>query len=116
MIAIVGVTAKKPPVSVHRHGIRSWGWDIISNYLYINNTSLVGYYGTEDFEYDDDIDYKVGIILNCERGQLLFERNNSCLGVAFTDLPKTKLYPSILSIDSKANVSIVYVGNRLNRS
>lgn len=93
----------------------SWGWNVLTNFVYHNNTAyLYEPYTILQNDYDSEIDLKIRLVLDCERGQLLFETGNKCIGVAFANLPKTKFYPTVSCIGGLSDISIVYVGNRLS--
>ena len=54
---------------------------------------------------------KLLLVLDCDNGTLHFEKCNKFLGIAFKNLPKTKLYPSVSVPYGNTNVTILYIGN-----
>lgn len=53
---------------------------------------------------------KIGLILDMDSRTLAFDINGKYLGVAFEDLPKVELYPTISAVYGNTEVSLVYHG------
>ncbi|KAL6059324.1 E3 ubiquitin-protein ligase trim9 [Balamuthia mandrillaris] len=97
----VKVEAQEMYVGVCRRGAKSnrylgtdkygWGWNQYS-YRYHNNyrTGQTGPYGSNYVSGDS-----IGVLLDMDKRQLTFFLNGTSQGVAFSNLPKTKLYPAV---------------------
>lgn len=95
---------------------RIFGWEMRSNRLFRDLDIFIGAYPKKHDPFDKN-DFKIRLVLNLERRELLFERNGICLGPAYKNLPgHTKLYPFSLSFASPATVTLVYVGERFTLS
>ncbi|XP_025203312.1 F-box/SPRY domain-containing protein 1-like [Melanaphis sacchari] len=117
-VAMVGVSTKEAPVHCSGYlpllGINehSWGWNLIDNILLHNGVSHGSYpllSNTPKYQ----IGEKLILILDSENGILYFKKCNEFLGIAFKNLPNTKLYPSVSTVYGKTEISIVYLGKRL---
>ncbi|VVC25846.1 Concanavalin A-like lectin/glucanase domain,SPRY domain,F-box domain,B30.2/SPRY domain [Cinara cedri] len=87
----------------------SWGWNITNNILVHNGIEQSSYplkYNVPKYQSGE----KIKLILDCENGVLHFEKSNEYLGIAFKNLPKLKLYPTVGAIFGNAKASIVYIG------
>jgi len=72
-------------------------------------------YPKEHMDFNSASDIKIRLVLDCEHGEALFEKNGKCLDVAFKELPKTKLYPCLSSMYGTSNVTLLYLGNHPSR-
>ncbi|XP_016661254.1 F-box/SPRY domain-containing protein 1-like [Acyrthosiphon pisum] len=115
-VAMIGVSTKeaplhcigfKPLLGANKH---SWGWNLVSNDLEHNAISHGNYPLLKNAP-----KYKLGekllLVLDCDNGTLHFEKCDVFLGIAFKNLPKTKLYPSVSVVHSDSNVSVLYISN-----
>ena len=57
---------------------------------------------------------KITVILDMEDCTLSFERDYQFLGIAFKNLPKIKLYPSISAVYGNTEVTMIYKGKPLD--
>jgi len=115
-VAMIGVSTKeaplhcigsKPLLGANKH---SWGWNLVGNVL-IHNAIPHGNYPLLKNASKYKFGEKLLLVLDCENGTLHFEKCNVFLGIAFKNLPKTKLYPSVSVVYGNSNVSILYIGN-----
>lgn len=113
-VAMVGVSTRYSPVHCRGYlpllGIddKSWGWNLVSSSLLHNNEDCGDYPHLEEQKFK--VGEKILVILDCDRGTLTFEKENEYLGIAFSDLPKRPLYPTVSTVYGKSRVAILYKG------
>ncbi|CAI6360506.1 unnamed protein product [Macrosiphum euphorbiae] len=111
-VAMVGVSTKEAPVHCSGYlpllGIdkHRWGWNLIDKLLLHNGVSH-GNYPLLNNAPKYQIGEKLQLILDSENGILHFEKCNEFLGIAFKNLPKTKLYPSVSAVYGNTEISVV---------
>ncbi|XP_060858296.1 F-box/SPRY domain-containing protein 1-like [Metopolophium dirhodum] len=115
-VAMIGLSTKKAPLhctgyipllGANKH---SWGWNLVDNVL-LHNAIPHGNYPLLKNDPKYTFGEKLDLVLNCENGTLHFEKCNVFLGIAFKNLPKTKLYPSVSVVYGYTEVSVLYIGN-----
>lgn len=117
-VAMVGVSTKEAAVQCSGYvpllgnDNQSWGWNLIDNDLLHCGVSQ-GRYPLLNNAPKYQIGEKLKLVLDCENGVLHFEKCNEFLGIAFKNLPKTKLYPSVSAVYGNTEISIVYIGKPL---
>ncbi|XP_022181860.1 F-box/SPRY domain-containing protein 1-like [Myzus persicae] len=117
-VAMVGVSTKEAPVYCGGYlpllgsTKHSWGWNLSDNVL-LHNAEPHGEYPLLKNAPKYQIGEKLQLVLDCENGTLHFEKCNQFLGIAFKNLPKTKLYPSVSVVYGDAEISAVYIGKTL---
>ncbi|VVC25090.1 Concanavalin A-like lectin/glucanase domain,SPRY domain,F-box domain,B30.2/SPRY domain [Cinara cedri] len=114
-VAMVGVSTQGEPIHqcdyVPLLGIDkySWGWNLSNNVL-LHNGIKQGSYPSIKNTSNSISGEKIKLVLDCENGVLHFEKSNEFLGIAFKNLPKLKLYPTVGTIFGSSKVSVVYIG------
>jgi len=114
---MVGVSTKQAPMicsqylpllGATRHG---WGWNLVDNVL-LHEALSRGNYPLSNYapRYQYQIGETLRLVLNSDNGTLHFEKDNVFLGIAFRNLPRTKLYPTVSLVYGETEVSIVYIG------
>ena len=110
----------------------SWGWNLVDSHLLHNGDSQGNYPSASSAGVSSGANsgstsnsnrnclsrYRTGerirVILDCDDNTLCFERGSDFLGVAFTDLPRTMLYPAVSAVYGNTEVSMVYLGQPLD--
>jgi len=115
-VAMIGVSTKEAPLQCSGYkpllgsNKHSWGWNLVHNVL-AHNAISHGNYPLLKNTPKNQFCEKLRLVLDCEIGTLHFEKHNVFLGIAFKNLPKTKLYPSVSVVYGYTKVSVLYIGN-----
>ncbi|XP_065207772.1 F-box/SPRY domain-containing protein 1 [Planococcus citri] len=115
-VAVVGVATKDASLQCNGYvplignNEYSWGWNLVENNL-MHKGKLCGSYPLLPNAPKYEVDEKIRVILDCERGTLAFEKNHEFLGVAFKNLPRNKrLYPAVSAVYGNSEIIMIYLG------
>ncbi|XP_049885423.1 F-box/SPRY domain-containing protein 1-like [Pectinophora gossypiella] len=90
-----------------------WGWNVVSDQL-LHGAKVVRDYPGGHPVPRVEVGDRVRIILDCEEHTLAFEKNHMFMGLAFTGLPKKKMYPTVSTVYGNTEVTMVYLGQPLD--
>jgi len=120
-VAMVGVATKNEPMRMSGYkpllgsSNQSWAWNLVDNYLFHDGSRRNRYPTCNNANSSQyHVGEKITVILDMEDCTLSFERDYQFLGIAFKNLPKIKLYPSISAVYGNTEVTMIYKGKPLD--
>jgi len=120
-VAMVGVATQHEVVRLSGYkpllgsSNESWAWNLVDNHVYHGGKKRGNYPNMENNQLCRyNMGEKITVILDMEDKTLSFERGSKFLGVAVTNLPQKRLFPSISAVYGNTEVTMVYKGYPLD--
>jgi len=121
--AVVGVATSAAPLHVQGYqslvgsNDQSWGWDLGRKKAFHSNNS-VQFPRSISHHHQWTVPETFQMLLDMDRGELMFLADGQMLGVSHTDLHKDQgpLYPAVSTVWGHCEVRLQYLGSQENKS